>query len=76
MFNFQLSLPIVLFVFQTITLNERMLDSYLYKIFRVLGIADPVRLFMSIMIQSINGIENLSQKSLYKEVYPEEADSD
>jgi hypothetical protein len=57
MFSFQFSLLVVLFIFQTITVNEGILDSYLYKIFKVLGVVDPVRLFMSIMIQSINGIE-------------------
>lgn len=68
MFSFQFSLPVVLFIFQTITVNEGILDSYLYKIFKVLGVADPVRLFMSVMIQSINGIE---YQNHYREQFPE-----
>jgi hypothetical protein len=68
MFSFQFSLPVVLFIFQTITVNEGILDSYLYKIFKVLGVVDPVRLFMSIMIQSINEIE---YQNHYREQFPE-----
>ena len=47
--------------------NEIILNSYLFRIFRVLGITDPVRLFISVMIQSLNGIEFQSH---YREQFP------
>ena len=37
--------------------NKGILNSYLFSIFTVLRIVDPMRLFISIMIQSITGIE-------------------
>jgi len=68
MWTFQISLPVVIFIVQTLTVNRNMLDSYLFKIFKVLGIVDPMRLLISLMVQSINGVEFQLH---YREQFPE-----
>jgi hypothetical protein len=54
--SLHLSLPIVLYFFSILSENHRMLSAYLYNILAVLGVIDPVRLFMSILIQPLLGI--------------------
>ena len=68
MYTLQVSMPVVLFIVQSLILNEKVLDSYLFKIFRVLGVVDPMRLFISLMVQSINGVEFQLH---YREQFPE-----
>jgi hypothetical protein len=65
---FQASMPIVLFIVQMLLANERVLDSYLFKIFRVLGVVYPMRLLISLLVQSINGVEFQLH---YREQFPE-----
>jgi hypothetical protein len=65
---FQISMPVMLYIVQILIVNERVLDSYLFKIFRVLGVVDPMRLLISLMVQSINGVEFQLH---YREQFPE-----
>jgi hypothetical protein len=62
------TLPLILHTFYVISENRPILDSYLFRIFDFSGAADPMRLFMSIMVQQMTGI---SYQSHYNEVYPE-----
>ncbi|MCP4764372.1 MAG: transposase, partial [archaeon] len=68
MSNSQAALPIIIYFFNIISENQMILHSYLFKIMIVLGVVDPVRLFMSILIQPIIGIEFQSH---YRESYSE-----
>ena len=68
MSNYHISLPIIVFVVQMVTMNEIILKSYLYRIFDALGIIDPVRLFISVMVQSVNGLEFQNH---YREQFPQ-----
>ena len=65
---FQISFPVVMYAVEMIYYNEAVLNSYLFRIFRVLGIIDPVRLFISVMVQSLSGIE---YQNHYREQFPE-----
>lgn len=68
MYTFQISMPVVLFIVQMLTVNEKVLNSYLFRILRVFGVVDPMRLFISLMVQSINGVEFQLH---YREQFPE-----
>ncbi len=68
MSNFYNTLPLLLRTFYVISENHLILHSYLFRIFNFLGAADPMRLFISIMVQQMIGI---SYQSHYNEVYPE-----
>jgi hypothetical protein len=65
---FHVSLPVIMYAVEMIYYNEIILNSYLFRIFRVLGTADPVRLFISVMVQSLSGIE---YQSHCREQFPE-----
>lgn len=54
--SLQFSLPIVLYFFSMLSEHHKSLSAYLYNILTFLGVVDPVRLFMSILIQPILGI--------------------
>lgn len=68
MTDFYITLPVVLHTFYIITENRSILHSYLFCIFKFMGAADPMRLFISVMIQQMIGI---SYQSHYNEIYPE-----
>jgi hypothetical protein len=68
MSNIYVTLPIVVHAFYIISENRSVLDSYLFRIFEFLGTADPVRLFMSIMVQQFIGVR---YQSHYNEIYPD-----
>lgn len=65
--SLQLSLPIVLYFFSLLSEHHRILSAYLYTILAFLGVVDPVRLLMSILIQPILGI---SYQQDYRDQYP------
>ena len=48
--------------------HQRVIDSYLLRIFLFFGVTDPVRLFRSVILQQITGIE---YQSHYRQFYPE-----
>lgn len=65
--SLQLSLPIVLYFFSLLSENHRILSAYLYHILAFLGVVDPVRLLMSILIQPVLGI---TYQQDYRDRYP------
>jgi hypothetical protein len=65
--SLQLSLPIVLYFFSLLAEHHRILSAYLYNILAFLGVIDPVRLLMSILIQPVLGI---SYQQDYRDRYP------
>jgi len=65
--SLQLSLPIVLYFFSILSENNGILSAYLYTILTFLGGVDPVRLFMSILIQPVLGI---TYQQDYRDRYP------
>ena len=68
MFNLQETLPVVIHVFYLLSEHQTIIDNYLFKIFFFLGIVDPMRLFRSIILQQIMGIE---YQHHYRQFYPE-----
>lgn len=68
MADFQIAVPIILHIFYVVSENRTKLHSYLFRITELLGAADPMRLFISIMVQQILGI---GYQSHYNEIYPE-----
>jgi hypothetical protein len=66
--TYQVALPIMLHIFQLISSHQSMLQAYLFRIFTVLGIVDPKRVVMSILIQPIIGIE---YQQHYRDLFPE-----
>lgn len=65
---YRISLPIIINIVQMIYQNECVLNSYLFRLFRVPGIVEPLRLFISVITLSLTGIEFLSH---YREQFPE-----
>jgi hypothetical protein len=65
--SLQLSLPIVLYFFSLLSEHHRILSAYLYNILAFLGVVDPVRLLMSILIHPILGI---TYQQDYRDRYP------
>lgn len=65
---FSPSLPIVLYFFVVISENHSVLESYFYRICKTLGIIDPVRLFISILVQPVIGID---YQNHYAEYFPQ-----
>jgi len=68
MFNLQEALPVVIHVFYLLSEHQTIIDNYLFKIFFFFGIVDPMRLFRSIILQQIMGIE---YQHHYRQFYPE-----
>jgi hypothetical protein len=68
MFNLQETLPVVIHVLYVLSEHQTIIDKYLLKIFIFFGIADPMRLFRSIILQQIMGIE---YQNHYRQFYPE-----
>jgi len=68
MTNFQIALPIVLYMVNVLNDNQKTLHSYLFRLLFNFGINVPKRLLISILIQPIIGIE---YQSHYQELYPE-----
>lgn len=68
MLSLQLSLPIVLYFFSLLSENHRILSAYLYNILAFLGVIDPVRLLMSILLQPLLGI---TYQQDYRDCYPD-----
>jgi hypothetical protein len=68
MFNLQETLPVVIHVLYVLSEHQTIIDNYLLKIFFVFGIVDPMRLFRSIILQQIMGIE---YQHHYRQFYPE-----
>ena len=67
MSSLQLSLPIVMYFFSLLSENHRLLSAYLYNILAFLGVVDPVRLLISILIQPVLGI---TYQQDYRDRYP------
>jgi hypothetical protein len=65
--SLHLSLPIVLYFFSLLSEHHRILSAYLYNILAFLGVIDPVRLLLSILIQPILGI---TYQQDYRDRYP------
>lgn len=63
----QLSLPIVLYFFSLLSAQHQILSAYLYNILAFLGVIDPVRFMMSILIQPLLGI---TYQQDYRDQYP------
>lgn len=68
MTNFQIALPIVLYMVKVLDDNQQTLNSYLFKLLHTIGISAPKRLLISILIQPIIGV---GYQSHYQELYPE-----
>jgi len=68
MYNIQAALPIVIHVLYVFSEHQTIIDTYLLRIFSFFGIADPMRLFRSVILQQIMGIE---YQYHYRQFYPE-----
>jgi hypothetical protein len=68
MTNFQITLPIVLYMVKVLDDNQQTLHSYLFQLLHNFGIVAPKRLLISILIQPIIGV---GYQSHYQELYPE-----
>ncbi len=68
MYNIQATLPIVIHILYVFSEHQTIIDTYLLRIFSFFGIADPMRLFRSVILQQIMGIE---YQSHYRQFYPE-----
>jgi hypothetical protein len=68
MFNIQATLPVVIHILHVLSEHQTIIDTYLLRIFFIFGIADPMRLFRSIILQQIMGIE---YQHHYRQFYPE-----
>ena len=68
MINFQIALPIVLYMVKVLNDNQQDLHSYLFRLLHTFGIVDPKRLFISIIIQPVIGV---GYQNHYQELYPE-----
>lgn len=66
--HFQVALPVITYIGSILSEHRTLLYSYLFRIFEVLKIADPMRLFLSVMLQQIIGI---GYQKHYQELYPE-----
>ena len=68
MLNFQAALPTVVHTLYVFSEHQTVIDSYLLRIFLFFGVTDPVRLFRSVILRQIMGIE---YQSHYRQFYPE-----
>jgi len=66
--EFQISAPVVRYIIFILSENKTLLNSYLFRIFRAVGIPDPMRLLLSVVFQQTVGIE---YQEHYKERYSE-----
>lgn len=67
MTQIEVTLPILLHVFHVVSAHHPLLESYFFRLVTVLGVTDPLRLLMSLMIQPIVGMEFQSH---YRGWYP------
>ncbi len=68
MHNFQAVLPVVIHTLHLFSEYHTVIDTYLLRIFCFFGVADPMRLFCSVILQQIMGIE---YQYHYRQFYPE-----
>ncbi len=66
--GFQFALPIVIHSLCLFNEYHSVIDTYLFRILLHFGVADPMRLFTSIMLQQLAGIE---YQNHYRQFYPE-----
>jgi hypothetical protein len=65
---YQLTLPVMLYVYDLLSTHHDLLQSYLYRILEVLGVCEPARLLMSMLTQAMLGIDS---QQAYREIFPE-----
>jgi len=68
MHNFQAVLPIAIHALHIFSEYHTVIDTYLLRIFYFFGVTDPVRLFRSVILQQIMGVE---YQYHYRQFYPE-----
>jgi len=68
MLNFQAALPTVIHTLCVFSEHRTVIDTYLFRVFAFFGVADPARLFRSVILQQIMGIE---YQYHYRQFYPE-----
>jgi len=66
--GFESSLPILLYVFNLLSVYDRQLRRYFQNILPLWGVADPKAIFISLFLQPILGLEFMSH---YRQYYPE-----
>jgi hypothetical protein len=66
--NFQAALPVVLHTLHLFSVYSSVIDTYLFRILIFFGVSDPMRLFRSVIIQQLIGIE---YQYHYRQFYPE-----
>ncbi len=65
---YHLTLPLMLHVYNLISTHHDLLQAYLYRILEVLGVCEPKRLLMSMLMQAMLGIDS---QQAYREIFPE-----
>jgi hypothetical protein len=68
MFDFQAVIPIVIHTLYVFSEHRTVIDTRLFRILAFFGAADPMRLFRSVILQQITGIE---YQYHYRQFYPE-----
>ncbi len=66
--EFHIVLPAVLHTLHVFSEYHTIIDTYLLKIFKYFGIVNPMRMFQSVILLQIMGIEYLHH---YRQFYPE-----
>ncbi|MCP4344410.1 MAG: hypothetical protein GY795_02665, partial [Desulfobacterales bacterium] len=66
--NFQAALPIVIHSLHLFSEYQTVIDTYLLRVLFFFGAADPMRMFRSVILQQIMGIE---YQYHYRQFYPE-----
>lgn len=68
MSNIHASLPVAIHILYVFSEHRTIIDTYLLRILFFFGVADPMRLFRSVILQQIMGIE---YQYHYRQFYPE-----
>jgi len=65
---YHLTLPVMLYVYDLLSTHHDLLQAYLYRILEVLGVREPRRLLMSMLMQAMLGV---GSQQAYREIFPE-----
>lgn len=65
---YHLTLPVMLYAYDLVSTHHDLLQSYLYRILEVLGVCEPRRLLLSMVIQAMLGIDS---QQAYREIFPD-----
>ncbi len=65
--DFHIVLPTVLHTLHVFSENHTIIDTYLLKIFKYSGIVNPMRMFRSVILMQITGVE---YQNHYRQFYP------